>query len=251
MPETVDSVWWVRTGASRPRRRLFCFPFAGGSAGAFFNWNKHLPADLEVRTLQLPGRENRHRETPLRSIDEAAAEIVGSLAGLLDRPFSFFGYSLGGLLAFETVRRLRAKGLPQPRRLFIAASSAPQCEHAGNPPIHLRSDIEFLDELRKFQGTPEAVLRNPELLNFLLPMLRGDFAMLETYVCRDEPPLSVPIAVYGGIDDPDVPPERLTGWSRQTSAGFTMQFFPGGHFFYKTALEPLLAQVARELESAG
>jgi medium-chain acyl-[acyl-carrier-protein] hydrolase len=228
---------------------LFCFPFAGGSAGAFFNWSKHLPTDLEVRTLQLPGRESRHREAPLRSINVAAAEIVQSLDGILDRPFSFFGYSLGGLLAFETIRRLRAKNMPQPRRLFVAASSAPQCEHAAKPPIHLRSDAEFLDELRKFQGTPEAVLRNPELLNFLLPMLRGDFAMLETYVSRDEPPLSVPIAVYGGIDDPDVPPERLTGWSRQTSGGFTMQFFPGGHFFYKTALEPLLAQVGRELES--
>jgi medium-chain acyl-[acyl-carrier-protein] hydrolase len=70
-------------------------------------------------------------------------------------------------------------------------------------------------------------------------------------VCREEPPLAVPIAVYGGIDDSDVPPERLTGWSRQTSAGFTMQFFAGGHFFYKTALEPLLSQVGRELESAG
>ena len=251
MSETAESVWWVRTGAARPRHRLFCFPFAGGSAGAFFNWSKHLPADLELRTLQLPGRESRHRETPLRSIDAAAAEVVGSLAGLMDRPFSFFGYSLGGLVAFETVRLLRAKGLSQPRRLLIAASSAPQCEHAGNPPIHLRSDVEFLDELRKFQGTPEAVMRNPELLNFLLPMLRGDFAMLETYVCRDESPLAVPIAVYGGIDDEEVPPERLTGWSRQTSAGFTMQFFPGGHFFYKTALEPLLAQVGRELESAG
>jgi medium-chain acyl-[acyl-carrier-protein] hydrolase len=250
MSETSENLWWVRTGAAEPRHRLFCLPFAGGSAGAFFNWSKHLPSDLEVRTLQLPGRENRHREPPLRSIALAVEQIVGSLDGLLERPFSFFGYSLGGLVAFETIRLLRAKGLAQPRRLFIAAASAPQCDHAGNPPIHLRSDAEFLDELRKFEGTPEAVLRNPELLSFLLPMLRGDFAMLETYVCRDEPPLTVPIAVYGGIDDAEVPPEKLTGWSRQTSAGFTMQFFPGGHFFYKTALGPLLAQVAREVESS-
>ena len=63
-------------------------------------------------------------------------------------------------------------------------------------------------------------------------------------------PRVVPVA---GTDAhlPAVPPERLTGWSRQTSAGFTMQFFPGGHFFYKTALEPLLSQVGRDLESAG
>src|SRR4051812_44287654 len=98
MSENVASAWWVRAGAERPRHRLFCFPFAGGSAGAFFNWSKYLPADLEVRTLQLPGRESRHRETPLRSIDAAASQIAESLGGLSDRPFSFFGYSLGGLI---------------------------------------------------------------------------------------------------------------------------------------------------------
>lgn len=249
-PGNVDNPWWMRIQAvAEPRARLFCFPFAGGSAGLFRPWIGRLPPTVEMSALQLPGRENRLREPPLRRMTEAVEALTAALLPMLDRPFCFFGYSLGGLAAFETVRRLRRLGAPLPARLLIAAAEAPHCEHARTPPVHRLSDADFVAELRRFKGTPEIVLQTPELLGALVPMLRADFEMLETYVAADEPPPAVPIAAYGGAADDEVPPDKLAAWSEATSGGFSMQFFPGDHFFLKTSLDPLLAAVGRELES--
>lgn len=251
MSSATDSPWWVRYRPSAsPRARLFCFPYAGGSAGLFRPWPMKLPPTVEVVGLQLPGRENRLRESPPTDLAGTIEPMTAGLLPLLDRPCCFFGYSLGGLMAFEVARRLRGLNAAGPRRLIVAASEAPQCEHARNPPIHRRSDDEFVAELRRFGGTPEAVFKSSELLQAILPMLRADFQMLETYQYVEESLLDVPIAALGGLTDDEVTPDRLAGWSDQTRGGFTMQFFPGDHFFLKTSLEPLLAAVVREIESA-
>ncbi len=244
-----DNPWWIRfQPIAEPRARLFCFPFAGGSAGLFRTWAGRFP-HVEVHALQLPGRENRLREPPLRRLHEAIEPLTEALAAWLDRPFALFGYSLGGLLAFETLRRLRRTGSPMPARLLIAAAEAPACEHARTPPVHLLSDDDFVAELRRFKGTPEIVLRTPELLQALLPMLRADFEMLETYAVADEPALNVPVTAYGGTVDEEVSPDKLAAWSDATTGSFSMQFFSGDHFFLKTSSESLLAAVAGELES--
>ncbi|MGC3968745.1 MAG: thioesterase domain-containing protein [Pirellulales bacterium] len=164
--ETADR-WWSSTSAAAtpPRLRLFLFPYAGGGARVFHGWRDDFPADIDLRLLQMPGRDLRHREPGLSSMPAAAEAIVESLRPLIaaDLPFAFFGYSLGGLIAFETARRLRALGLPQPKRLLIAAGPAPHCEHARDPLVHRMTDDELVHELRRFKGTPEIVLQTPEL----------------------------------------------------------------------------------------
>jgi medium-chain acyl-[acyl-carrier-protein] hydrolase len=174
---------------------------------------------------------------PLSAVFEAAADL----------PFAFFGYSLGALIAFETARALRRTQRSLPDRLLIAACPAPQCNHAREPLVHRLSEDRFRTELRRFQGTPEAVLANGELMEIVSPMIRADFEVLETYVAAAEPPLEIPIAAYGGLSDADVLSDELALWSEQTAAGFTLQFFPGDHFFLKTAAEPLLAAIRRDL----
>jgi surfactin synthase thioesterase subunit len=76
--------------------------------------------------------------------------------------------SLGALLAFELARHLRAVHEPQPSRLFISGTSAPQLPPAA-PPIHALPDRELIDALRKLNGTPEEVLDNAELMQLILP----------------------------------------------------------------------------------
>lgn len=214
----------------------------------FRGWSKSFPS-IEVIGVQLPGRENRHRESSLVRMNDVAAEIVDAIRGLVDLPFAFFGYSLGSLIAFETTRALRRETLALPRRLFVAASPAPQHRHARDPLVHRLSDIDLISEMRRFGGTPDAVLASRELLGLLLPIIRADFELLETYRCEPEPPLEIPITAFGGIDDVEVAPHQLADWSEQTAAGFNMRFFPGDHFFLKSAQEQLLAAVALELQS--
>jgi surfactin synthase thioesterase subunit len=249
-----EARWWIRTGErTSPALRLLCFPFAGGAASLYSSWATQLGSDVEVLALQLPGRENRLREPALHAMPEAVAAIVRALPEAIFAPdavpFCFFGCSLGGLVAFETIRALRRAGRPLPTRLFVAASSAPHRNHARQPPVYRRSDAEFRDELRKFQGTPEAVLNNAELMAVILPTLRADFELLETYRCEPEPALPLPIAAYGGLGDGEVPPDAVAEWGEHTSGGFSLQFLPGDHFFIKSAQAQLLDLLKREMEA--
>lgn len=245
--------WWGRPKtAAVPQLRLFLFPYAGGGTRVFHGWSDEFPTSFDVRPLHWPGRDLRHREPGLTTMAAAVDQIVDSLRPLIDdRPFAFFGYSLGGLVAFETARRLRALALPQPRRLLVAASPAPHCEHAREPLVHRMTDDELVRELRRFKGTPEIVLQTPELLQLLLPVIRCDFSILETYRCAAEPLLAVPITAYGGLADDEVSPESLAAWSDHTSAGFQMRFFPGDHFFLKPAQAQLVEAIRRELQSVS
>jgi len=251
MPATTEPTpWWIRrVRQPSAKLRLFCFPFAGGSASVFASWPKLLPPTVEVLALQLPGRENRLRETPLKSIEAMVSQLAPSLEGFDDLPFAFFGYSLGGLIAFETARMLRRTGRTMPDRLFVAATRGPQCGYDREPLIHKMSDEFFFEELKRFQGTPASLLEYREAMMVLMPMLRADFEAVETYQAEPESPLNVPIAAYGGLDDPEVRPDEIAAWSDATSAGFSMRFFPGDHFFLRTSAEPLLAAVSRELVS--
>ena len=50
---------WIKLFEPRPdaRLRLFCFAYAGGGASIYRLWPADLPAAVEVRAVQLPGRE--------------------------------------------------------------------------------------------------------------------------------------------------------------------------------------------------
>lgn len=250
MPNSNDlQRWWIRTApAGETKIRLFCFPFAGGSAGVFHGWGAKLPAGVEVAALQMPGRENRLRDPSIASMPEAVKQIVDVIEPLLDVPVCFFGYSLGGLMAFETARALRRRQLPQPSQLFVAATTAPHRDHHRDPLIHKLPPDELIEEIRRVGGTPEFVLRNPEIMSIITPMIRADFELLETYRCSTESPLAMPIVAYGGLQDSEVAPDGLAEWNAQTSSSFRMKFFPGDHFFLRTAADELLADVARELK---
>jgi medium-chain acyl-[acyl-carrier-protein] hydrolase len=249
MPNTNEyERWWTRTAPEgETRLRMFLFPFAGGAAGVFHGWGAKLPQGTATAALQMPGRENRLREPPVRSMAEAVDRIVENIQPLLDVPACFFGYSLGGLMAFETARALRRKNLPQPLFLFTAATTAPQCDHSRQPPIHLLPDADLIEEIRRVGGTPEFVLRNPEIMGLIMPMIRADFEILETYRCAAEAPLPMPLVAYGGLQDGEVAPDLLAEWSSQTASSFRMKFFPGDHFFLRSAADELLADVAGEL----
>jgi medium-chain acyl-[acyl-carrier-protein] hydrolase len=233
---------WILTfhTAAAPRARLFCFPHAGGGASAFREWAGLVPAGVEVCAVQPPGRENRLREPPLTALPPLVVEAAAALLPWLDLPFAFFGHSLGALAAFEVARQLRRQGAPTPTWLFAAGCEAPQRLRPADPPLHALPRERFLAELRRLEGTPEAVLNSAELLDVLLPLLRADFAVLETYRYRPELPLACPITAVGGVEDRQISRDDLAAWGEQTAAGVEMHLLPGGHFFPRTACAGLL-----------
>ena len=211
------------------RARFFCFPYAGGGASTYRSWQGLLGSLVEVCPVQLPGRENRIGEPPFTRLDRLVESMDEALLPLLDRPFVLFGYSLGATLAYEWSRYLHTEHGLEPELLIVAARGAPRL-----PPTWPRSyDLpldEFKRHLRDLSGTPEDVLENEELMELVLPSLRADFEIHDTYQGSPPPPLRCPVVAFGGRDDGAVPPEALPPWSEVTEGPFEMHILPGDHF---------------------
>lgn len=228
------------------RLRLFCFPYAGGSSLIYRTWGAALPGSVEVYPVELPGRAVRIAEQPYTQMDPLIEELVQGLQPLLDKPFAFFGHSMGALVSFELARRLRRQYSLLPAKLFVSAHRAPQLPNA-DPTTHLLSDVELIDKLRTMGGTPEEVLAHPELMQLMLPVIRADFTVCDTYTYTVEPPLDCPIVVFGGFDDTTVQRDELERWNDQTTTVCTLQMFPGGHLFINSQQQRLLEIVGQEL----
>lgn len=231
------------------RVRLLCFPFAGGGASTYRAWPDALSPEVEVWPVQLPGRENRLAEPAARDLRALAGTLVGVFRPHLAVPYALFGHSMGAMIAFELVRQLRAQGMPEPAHLFVSAHAAP---HLGDrAPVHDLPTLVFLDVLRAYNGTSQSVLDHPELLELLLPNLRADFALFETYRYREEPPLQCPMSVFGGVDDSSVPVGRLQPWKRHTTGPFRLRLLPGNHFFLQSACASVTRAILEDLRGGG
>ena len=231
---------------ARTRLRLFCFPYAGGSASIFRMWSAMLPPEIEVCAVQLPGRENRVRELPLTQLNLLIQVLTEAFLPYLNMPFAFFGHSMGALVSFELARQLRRQNYPTPLHLFVSAHRAPQIRNFS-PPIHQLPETLFVEKLRLLNGTASEVLEDDELMQLLQPTLRADFAICETYSYTTEDPLVCPISAFGGLYDDEVSYNDLAAWHEQTSSLFTLHILPGNHFFLHNLREPLLGAISKDL----
>jgi medium-chain acyl-[acyl-carrier-protein] hydrolase len=228
--------------------RLFCFPYAGGSAWVFRPWLNHLPNSIELCPIELPARGKRWAESPITRLDILTKALKTAILSHLDKPFAFFGHSMGGLISFELTRLLAKEYHISPVYLFISGCRAPQIRDL-DPPIHNLPEPEFIEELRRLNGTPKAVLENAELMELVLPALRSDFEIIETYDHSIETPLKCPIAVFGGLQDNEVSQDDLQAWHLQTSNTFSLEMFEGDHFFIDSVRSLLLISIMSKLSN--
>ena len=239
--------WVVRYRQNaQARLRLFCFSYAGGGASVFRSWPDGLPPEVEVCAVQLPGRENRLGEAPYTRITPLVANMAEALYPYLDRPFAFFGHSMGALVSFEVARQLRRMHDRQPVALYLAAYRAPQLPNPNIRIYHLPSEV-FKVVLRA-DGIPETILQNEELMQAMLPTLRADFELCDTYKYKEEPPLDCPFWIFGGLEDIRISAADLEGWPVHTSAACHLSMLPGSHFFLHSAQDLLLAAISQSLE---
>lgn len=244
------SCWFSPPRQPSANLLTFCLPYAGGGASNFKNWQPRLQGLTDVCPILLPAREARFRDPPYRRMQPLVDAIVDALQPNLDRPFALFGHSMGALIAFEVARKLeRMVGTRQKELvcLFVSGSRPPHAtwSDAG---IYTLPDADFLACLHdRYHAIPDVVRDNPELAQIVLPALRADFELLETYRCEDTSPLVCPIVAYGGARDSTVTADELGTWCRYTTAPFRSRLFPGDHFFLRTAESDLLADLAAQL----
>lgn len=233
---------------ARASLRLFCFPYAGGSATIFRTWQSALPPEVEVCPVQLPGRGRRLAEAAYTDVYTLVQALAPALFPFLDKPFAFFGHSMGASISFELARYLNREHHLSPRHLFVSGRRAPHIP-ASHALTYNLPDAEFLVALRDLKGTPHEALEHPDLMELMLPLLRADFELSETYTYVDGPLLDCPLSIYGGLEDDDVLREHLEAWGKLTTGSVSLKMFPGDHFFLNTAPTPLLRTLSQELKS--
>jgi surfactin synthase thioesterase subunit len=228
------------------RLRLLCLPHAGGGTQLFRGWEPSLPSEIEVLAVRLPGRENRLQEAPYVDLHALADALVAGIPEISERPYAILGHSMGAVLGFELVRRLRQARERLPVHLIASGHRAPHQPYPL-PAIRDLPRDAFLEGVRRYNGIPASALESPELLDLMMPALRADFSVCETYRYGEEAPLDCPISAYGGLEDPDVQRADLEAWGTHTTAAHIVRMFPGDHFFIQSCRDQFLEFLGRDL----
>jgi medium-chain acyl-[acyl-carrier-protein] hydrolase len=239
---------WIKFPHGDAAVQIFCFPYSGGSAQLFQAFARMMPPGIGVYALEMPGRGRRFKDTPHDTLRDQVREAVAGLATIRKGTESlFFGHSIGGLIAFETARELRREGQSLPRHIFVSAIRAPQIPRREQK-VHNLTDEEFIGKLKEMGGTPQEILAHQEMLELMLPILRNDFKLYETYAYKAEKPLTCPITAFAGTLDEDVTRADIDAWALHTSSIFTSHMFKGGHFFIHDHF-PIVADIILKILS--
>ncbi|GAA2516239.1 thioesterase II family protein [Streptomyces gobitricini] len=232
--------------------RLYCFPHAGGSAGAFTPLARALAAGrregprvtVSVAAAQYPGRQDRYRERPWEDIGAIADVLAAEIRARDERPYALFGHSMGAVVAYETARRLQRSPGPGPARLFVSGRDSPSAGPVATD--HVPDDEALLAHIRRLGGTGSRVLDDPELVAMALPALRADYRALRSYVWASGEPLDCPLTVLVGDADPLVTDAGAAAWRGLSASTTTVRLLPGGHFY----LDDCARQVAQLVRDA-
>ncbi|MGX1566044.1 thioesterase II family protein [Streptomyces sp. NPDC055506] len=221
---------WIRRFFPSPDApvQLVCLPHAGGSASFFRPVAQALNPGVEVLSVQYPGRQDRHNEPMIDTIDRLADQVSRAVTRTVDRPFALFGHSMGATLAFEVAVRLERAGRFA-ERVFVSGRRAPSCSRDER--VHRRDDAGIIAELRELSGTDQRIFGDEELMRMILPALRNDYRAVETYVWASDHRLRSPLTALTGDEDPKASHDEVRAWSAHTEGDFEMKRYPGGHFF--------------------
>jgi medium-chain acyl-[acyl-carrier-protein] hydrolase len=214
------------------KTRLFCFPYAGGSATIYNKWLEYLDPSIELIPVELAGRGRRIRESLYRDIPDLIRDVFSYVFSRVGRsPYALFGHSLGGMICYELAQETRARKLAPPDHLFLSGWSAPDVKRPDEKIYHLMNDDEFKRQLLALGGTPPEVFEQADLGAFFLPLLRNDFKLAETRIPDEKSqPLDTNLTILLGKED-DQTAEQCIAWKNHTIQHCAIHYFDGGHFF--------------------
>ncbi|MFB8026695.1 MULTISPECIES: thioesterase II family protein [unclassified Streptomyces] len=248
---------WIRGFGNEARRaaaadapfELICFPHAGGSASYWWGLAEALAGDADVLSVQYPGRQDRFGEPAVTDLHRTADLVAGVLDGPGDRPRVLLGHSMGASLAYEVGARLSRSAGAGPDLLVVSARRAPSVPETAWD--RTGDDAALVRRVRALGGTDPAFLDDPDLLELILPGLRGDYEALASYRGTTGTPLSCPVLALAADADPSAPVEEVEAWRRHTSGAFRLRVFEGGHFYLADRIDELAELIRRSVTASA
>ncbi|MEV5676432.1 MULTISPECIES: thioesterase II family protein [unclassified Streptomyces] len=227
-----------------PRTTVLCVPFAGAGASVFRPWLPLCENRFDLAAVQLPGREQRFAEEPYQDV---AVAVEGLMPEVLERvsgggPVVLFGHSLGAVLSYEIAHRLAATDGVELAALVVSGSPGPWTRRENG--ASGLDDEQFLERVKEFAGYRHEALEDPEMRELLLPSLRADVEMHESYVALSDTPLPVPITSVRGSTDTLVTPDQAMEWGKATGREFDFVEVEGGHMYLVDNAEGLIRVLA-------
>ncbi len=204
-----------------------------------------MPLDVEVLAVQYPGRMNRHAEPRIDTMEPMAAALTSIIARDVPGPFALFGHSMGAAIAFETTLQLARDHGRDAVELFVSGRKGPALHRLGRR--HLASDDALVGYLRVLGGTSAALFQQPELWPLVLPLLRSDFKLSETWEPDTTARVRCPLTALTGDGDPEVSVDAAARWADAAGAGFELRVYAGHHFFVVDHEQAILEEIARSL----
>ncbi|XP_004691164.1 PREDICTED: S-acyl fatty acid synthase thioesterase, medium chain [Condylura cristata] len=212
--------------------RLICFPWAGGGSIYFAKWGHKMNNFVEVHSIRLAGRETRAEEPFTSDMQQVVDEIVCALLPILqDKPFAFFGHSLGALIAFKTALHLKEKYKQEPVHIFVSSITPPhlkaQYHKAGEEEL---TEEQILQYIKDFGGTSKNIIEDKELSKQYITKVMADANLFNNFNF-DAPPeavLSCDLTCFTGSEDIA---KDIKAWKDVTSGSFNSHVLPGNHFY--------------------
>lgn len=222
---------WLRcpTGYDREAIQLFCLPHAGGNAALFQPWRPLMPPDVALIQVCLPGRLERFQQSMPTSFPQLVGQLADVILPVLNPRWAIFGHSMGGAVAHELTLELRRRGASEPVLLAISGREAPQY-HCPDT-LHLQSDEALCEALIKLDGGNAEAFAQPEIREFILPAIRADYRLIETYSATPRGKLHCPLAIFYGTEDQELTQADPDGWQIWSDGPFHQRSFSGGHFY--------------------
>ncbi|MDH5325121.1 MAG: alpha/beta fold hydrolase [Gammaproteobacteria bacterium] len=211
--------------------RLICFPWAGGGGSFYRRFSADIPHNMELWSIQYPGREDRYSEPLCNRMETLVEHIVTDLKYLSDKPMVFFGHSMGALVAYEVAAMMQQRFRREPELLVVSGSGAPGYDRTYVRCRWDESDAVFMEELRRLGGTPAPILEDSQLMQSLLPVIRADYEILDHYEATPEGKLNCPVIFCAGKDDHSVSEYSPIAWRRHSLGVFQEHWFEGDHFY--------------------
>jgi surfactin synthase thioesterase subunit len=243
---------WLRScgvPARRPLVRLVCLPHAGGTAHAYRSWPALLPADVAVFAVQYPGRQDRFAEPLVDDIGQMTQCIAAAVQPFLGEPLVIFGHSMGAFVAYEVTVELERRHGPVVDLLMVSGAPPPHRKALGQ--LHTRSDAALIADIKRINASFLEVAAKPDLLGVLLPMIRADYRLSETYTRGEPVPVSAALVAVGGAADPEVSRDRLEAWSACAAGPFEAITLPGTHFYLFEDETTVARSLAARLPARG